>query len=67
MELKERFLIGRSMRELQPFIRVKVEKNTSTPYFAGSSPLLNLFEEDCFNGSFIEHYRNFMVIFIIFI
>ena len=23
------------MRELQPFIRVKVEKNTSMPYFAG--------------------------------
>ena len=36
------------MRELQRFICVKVEKNTSTPYFEGSSPLSNLFEEDCF-------------------
>ena len=36
------------MRELWQFIRVKVEKNTSTPYFAGSSPLSNLIEENCF-------------------
>ena len=57
------------MRELQSFIRVKVEKNTSTPYFAGSSPLSNLFEI-VFNGSFEEKYRNCTVskvILIIFI
>ena len=36
------------MRELRRFIRVKVEKNTSTPYFEGSSLLSNLLEEDCF-------------------
>ena len=36
------------MRELRQYIRVKVEKNTSMPYFTGSSPLSNLFKEDCF-------------------
>ena len=55
------------MRELRRFIRVKVEKNTSTPYFAGSFPLLNLI---VFNRSFDEKYQNCTaskVILIIFI
>ena len=52
------FHIPLEPRELRLFIRVKVEKNTFTPYFAGSSLLSNLFEEDCVYGNFKEKYHN---------